>query len=124
MQQFRLKYLIIIGLLTLTVMPVFSQVEDIENMLVKEVENINPVYKPVIGVGYGTFNFLGDVRNPNMTPFNGTPGYKVNVATFLDNKQMIRANFYFMGGSLSGNERSASDLSRNMNFKTERHWTH
>ena len=119
MQQFRLNYIIFIGLLTLTVMPVFSQVEDIENMLVKEVENLNPVYKPVIGVGYGTFNFLGDVRNPNMTPFNGTPGYKINVATFLDNKQMIRANFYFMGGSLSGNERSSSDLSHNMNFKSD-----
>ncbi len=85
----------------------------------KEVENINPVYKPIIGVGIGAYNFLGDVKNPNLTLFNGSPGYKLNVATFVDNNHYIRANFFLMGGSLSGNERSAPDPARNMNFKSD-----
>lgn len=118
MQQYRLKYFSTIFLFFVTVTIAFSQVDDIENQLVQEVENWNPVYKPVIGVGYGAFTFFGDVKNPNLMPFNGTPGYKVNVSTFLDNEHLIRANFYFMGGSLTGNERSTIDLARNMNFKS------
>ncbi|MBN1119120.1 MAG: hypothetical protein JXA77_18065 [Bacteroidales bacterium] len=93
--------------------------DDLEDMLSGEVENWNPIYKPVIGAGIGTFNFLGDVKNPNLAPFNGTLGYKVNVSTFLDNAHNIRANFFFMGGSLTGNERSSEDLTRNMNFKSD-----
>ncbi len=99
-------------------LPVFSQ-GDIEDLLYTEVDNLNPVYKPVMGFGIGTFNFLGDVRDPNLSPLNGTIGYKVNVATFIDNKQYFRANFFFMGGTLSGNERSYSDPMRNLNFKSD-----
>lgn len=99
---------------------------NVEDLLQQEVENLNPVYKPVIGVGVGAFNFLGDVRNPDITPFNGTLGYKVNVATFLDNNHYVRANFVFMYGSLTGNERkiihlsdNTVDMSRNLNFRSE-----
>ncbi|MBN2487205.1 MAG: hypothetical protein JXB34_14620 [Bacteroidales bacterium] len=119
MLQIRLKYLLVVFALCLTVIPVFSQVDDIEKQLYGEVENWNPVYKPVIGVGYGVFNFMGDVKNPSLTPFNGTPGYKVNVSTFLDNNHYIRANFFFLTGSLSGNERSTTNLNRNLNFKSD-----
>jgi hypothetical protein len=119
MQKLQSKYLLTILMLGITLIPAFSQVDEIENQLVQEVENWNPVYKPVIGVGYGAFTFLGDVKNPNFALFNGTPGYLVNVATFLDNKHFVRANFYFMSGSVSGNERSTTDLSRNMNFKSD-----
>jgi hypothetical protein len=92
---------------------------DIEDLLYTEVDNLNPVYKPVVGFGVGVFNFLGDIKNPDQNILSGTPGYNVNVATFVDNKQYIRANFFFTYGSLSGNERSYSDLMRNMNFKSE-----
>lgn len=95
----------------------FSQ-GNIEDLLYTEVDNINPVYKPVIGFGVGTFNFFGDVRDPNQNPLNGTLGYKINISTFVDNKHYIRANFFFMYGELSGNERSYQDLRRNMNFKS------
>ncbi len=96
----------------------FSQ-GDIEDLLYTEVDNLNPVYKPVIGFGIGTFNFFGDVRDANQNPLNGTLGYKVNISTFIDNKHIIRANFFFMLGTLSGNERSYVDLNRNMNFKSD-----
>jgi hypothetical protein len=92
---------------------------DIEDLLYTEVDNLNPVYKPVVGFGLGTFNFYGDVKNPDQNPLNGTLGANVNVATFIDNKQYFRANFYFTYGSLSGNERSYSDLMRNMNFRSD-----
>lgn len=124
MKIIRLKYL----LLTLAIVAstiAFSQ-GDITDHILEEVDNINMVYKPVIGVGIGTFNFLGDVRNPNLALFNGSLGYKVNVTTFLDNEHYIRANFFFMGGTVSGNERSVNlntdnsvDLSRNLNFKSD-----
>jgi hypothetical protein len=92
---------------------------DIEDLLYTEVDNLNPVYKPVMGFGIGTFNFLGDIHDPNLSPLNGPLGYLVNVATFIDNRQYFRANFYFMAGTLSGNERSYSDLMRNMNFRSD-----
>jgi hypothetical protein len=92
---------------------------NIEDLLYTEVDNLNPVYKPVVGFGVGYFNFLGEIKNPGWNLLTGTPGYTINVATFVDNKQYIRANFYFTYGSLSGNERSYSDLMRNMNFKSD-----
>lgn len=115
--NFRFTYIMHLFLLLISA-ATFAQ-DDIDDLLKQEVENWNPVYKPVIGLGVGAFNFLGDVRNPEITPFNGTLGYKLNVATFLDNNHYIRANFVFMYGSLSGNERSFSDLSRNLNFKSD-----
>jgi hypothetical protein len=103
---------------------------NIEDLLYTEVDNLNPVYKPVVGFGIGTFNFFGDVRDPQQNPLNGTLGYKINLATFIDNKQYLRANFYFMYGALSGNERShylnPDDVNpyaqlqlRNFNFRSE-----
>jgi len=109
--------LILITLILLRSVYTFSQ-GDIEDLLYTEVDNLNPVYKPVVGFGVGNFNYYGDVRDPKQNPFNGTLGYKVLLTTFIDNKHYIRADFFFMGGALSGNERSYSDLSRNMNFKS------
>ena len=117
MKVVRLKYYVLFIFL-LSSLYVAGQ-GDIEDLLHGSVENINPVYKPIIGFGVGTFNFLGDVRDPGLTVFNGTPGYRINVATFLDNNHYIRTNFYAMLGSLTGNERSYNDISRNLNFKSD-----
>jgi hypothetical protein len=92
---------------------------NIEDLLYTEVDNLNPVYKPVVGFGAGTFNFLGDVRDPYLDPLNGPLGYMINMATFVDNNQYLRANFYFMLGSLTGNESSYENLTRNMNFRSD-----
>ncbi len=98
-------------------MPLFAQDPgDIENLLVQEVENWNPVYKPVIGVGGGSFNFFGDIHNTGQTLLNGDPGFTINVATYLDNRHFFRGNFYVLGGSLSGNQRSYTDTALNFNF--------
>ena len=114
----KLKILCLLAVL-FTPFSLFAQ-GDIEDLLYTEVDNLNPVYKPVMGFGVGTFSFLGDISDRNnLSPLNGMLGYKVNVATFIDNKQYFRANFYFMGGSLSGEKRSYSDSLGNFNFKSD-----
>jgi hypothetical protein len=114
----RIQKIILIALGVVFPSILFGQ-GNIEDLLYTEVDNLNPVYKPVVGFGIGTFNFFGDVRDPQQNPLNGTIGYKVNLATFIDNKQYLRANFFFMFGKLSGNERSYDDLMRNMNFQSD-----
>jgi hypothetical protein len=112
-----LRYHIIL-ILCLSTFSIFGQ-GDIEDLLITEVDNINPVYKPVLGAGVGSFTFLGEVRDKSQNPINGTFGYKVNLSTFLDNKHYIRTNFYFMQGSLMGNQRSYSNPRHNLNFKSD-----
>ncbi len=103
---------------TLVTSNTFAQ-GDIEDLLYQEVDNLNPVYKPVIGFGAGYFNFLGDVKDTEPNYLSGNLGYKLNVATFVDNQHYIRSNFYFIGGSMSGGMSSATNLENNLNFKTD-----
>jgi len=95
-----------------------SQEDELERLLNTEVENINPVYKPVVGFGVGVLNYFGDIKNNYYSPTIGTLGYKVNVSTYIDNNHNFKAEFSFMGGNLTGNERSFEDTMRNFNFKT------
>src|SRR5271165_6114323 len=71
-----------------------------EKLLSEEVKVENPVYKPVVGIAFGTLNFYGDVHNAIRNPFVGMPSLKINAATFLDKKHYVRANFYVMLGTL------------------------
>ncbi len=97
---------------------VIAQDEDYDDLL-QRVDTIeNPVYKPVVSLGYGVLNFMGDVRNSFQVPVIGNPGARLNIATFIDNKQFFTANFFFMTGILNGNQSSVSDLSQNLNFST------
>jgi hypothetical protein len=99
---------------------IYAQDEsDIEELLNEEIINENPVYKPVIGIGSGVFNYYGDVRNNSINPVIGDFGYKVNISTFMDQKRFYKLNLFILYGQLSGNERSYTDLSRNLNFKTD-----
>ncbi len=114
------KYITFFILLVSSInLPIFSQDDELEKLLKVEVENINPVYKPVVGFGAGVLNYFGDVKNNYYTPTLGTLGYKVNLATYVDNSHFIKANFYFIGGKLTGNKRSVDDLTRNFNFQTD-----
>jgi len=95
-----------------------AQEDELDRLLNEEVENINPVYKPVVGFGAGVLNYFGDIRNNYYSPTIGTLGYKLNLSTYIDNKRMYRADFFFMGGKLNGNERSFTDALHNFNFQT------
>lgn len=109
------------GLLVLFVsgFSVFAQEDQIEDLLNERIINENPVYKPMIGIGSGVFNFIGDVKNNYRNPLLGDYGYKINVSTFVDTKRYLKFNLNFLYGQTSGNERSISDPARNLNFKTD-----
>lgn len=102
--------------------PVSAQIreeDEFERMLLEEVEVENPVYKPVIGFGIGYLSFFGDVNDYYRFLVGSKPGYKLNVSSFIDNKRRFKINFFFLGGQLTGNERSYINLDRNLNFKSE-----
>jgi hypothetical protein len=100
----------------------FAQYDDEEaamKLLNQIVENPNPTYRPVVGVGVGMFNFYGEVHDKLRSPVTGNPGVKVNVATFIDNSHYFRGNVFVMLGSVSANERSFSDTAANRNFSSD-----
>ncbi|MDP4273308.1 MAG: DUF6089 family protein [Bacteroidota bacterium] len=101
---------------------VLAQENVYENLLKEEVEVLNPVYKPVIGVGTGVLNYIGEVHNNihNSVVGRQNTGYKIDVTTFIDNKnRYFNANFYLLLGNLNGNERNYTDPNRNLNFSTD-----
>jgi hypothetical protein len=114
-----LKAAILLPLLFVYGITIHAQEDEFEQLLHQEVENINPVYKPVVGVGIGVLNYLGDIKNPYFTPTMGTLGYKISLSTYIDDKRFFKAEFFFLGGKLSGNERSYSDPLKNFNFQTD-----
>ena len=115
----KLLQYILTSLLSLIVSFAYTQ-GNIEDLMFGEVENINAVKKPVVGFGAGFFNYLGEVQNIEQSPLNGTSGYKVNLSTYINEQNTyLKLNFYLIGGKLSGNERSHSDLSRNLNFQSD-----
>jgi hypothetical protein len=105
-------------LLMLLSVGLMAQEDELDRLLNEEVENINPVYKPVVGFGVGVLNYFGDIRNNYYSPTIGTLGYKVSLSTYVDNKRQFRADFFFMGGKFNGNERSFTDPLKNFNFET------
>lgn len=79
----------------------------------------NPVYKPVISIGYGALNFMGDVRSRNRLPVVGNPAVRFNITTFIDNQQHFAANFFFLAGTLTGEQRSTTEPDLNLNFSSQ-----
>ncbi len=116
------KTVLIYAFLLLLILPfqLFGQDDNFwDQFLEEEVEVENPVYKPVIGFGTGILNFMGDVSNDFTSPLIGQLGYKVNIATFVDNKHYFRTNFFFITGSLSGSQTDIDPPVGHLNFQTE-----
>ena len=112
------RYLILVIMLV----PAGLRGQDVNyDSLLQRVDTVeNPVYKPVISISYGVLNFLGDVRNPLLTPVTGNMAGMVNVATYIDRKnQYFVANFNFMAGRFSVNHYDHTDLQRNLNFESD-----
>lgn len=112
---------IIFALLVFTASSVLAQdeLDDFDKLLNIEVENPDPSYMPVVGVGVGVLNYFGDIQNNYKSANSGELGYKVNVSAFLDNNRILRGNLYFIYGQLSGNQRDYENLRNNFNFYTE-----
>lgn len=121
--KFSTFFRVLFGIL-LAIAPVhlFAQDDDeeyYESLLKETVEVLNPVYKPVLGFGYGYMNFFGEVKNKRQNPLMGSPAYKINVATYVDNKRYFKANFFLLLGKLGGNKVSPGDTAMNLNFTTD-----
>jgi len=120
------KILFSLAFLFIGTLFVFSQEEDEdqnpwEALLNVEVENPNPVYKPVIGLGVGWMTFLGDVNDNYTRLINGSPSYKLNVNTFLDKNHYQKLNFFGIYGSMQASHRDVTSTLEedNLNFKSE-----
>lgn len=106
------------GIISVPLSAQIREEDEFERMLLEEVEVENPVYKPVVGFGIGNLSFFGDVNDYYRYLLGSKPGYKLNVSSFIDNKRRFRVNFFFIGGTVTGNERSYIDLDRNLNFES------
>ncbi|MBN2681016.1 MAG: hypothetical protein JXR58_00785 [Bacteroidales bacterium] len=80
-----------------------------------ETEVEYPVFKPVIGLGYGIITFRGDVNDIyNGSPMVGRTAFNFSVARRLSKN--VNVNFQGINGKLTGNERGPD---RYLNFKTD-----
>ncbi len=111
--------LFIVLIIPVTIHGQIEEEDEFDRMLREEVEVADPVYKPVLAFGVGSFRFMGDVNDFYSNFLGSLPGYKFNVSTFIDNRRYYRLNFFMMYGNLSGNERCYIDLARNLNFRSE-----
>ena len=94
----------------------YGQKNYYDSLLVKRVKVANPVYKPVVGIGMGSFSFLGDVQNNYWHFFSNNPGYRLTVSTYLDKNHYAQLDFNLLKGSLSGNQGTSKN---HLNFFTD-----
>ena len=114
-----IRSLLMVSILLIAVQSLLAQDEDeFDSLLIREIVVENPVYKPVIGISTGILNFNGDVSNAFPTPLIGKYALQLKVSSFIDNKRNFIANFSLLTGTLTGNERSSQDLTRNLNFRS------
>jgi hypothetical protein len=103
-----------------------AQELDWEKMLIEDVENINPVYMPVVGFGAGYINYMGDIRNNSSTPMLGSLAFKVNIHAFIDAQKYYKFNLYTMftipgenGTPMTVIQRDYIDPQKNFRFQTD-----
>lgn len=72
-----------------------------EDLLFQEVEVENPVYYPVLSVGTGIFNYIGEMSN-DREGIGTMPPLKINVYHFLDSDQNFRVNLFGMSANING----------------------
>jgi hypothetical protein len=97
----------------------YGQEIDFDSLLIREVTVENPTYMPVIGFAAGSMFFFGDVTNSFATPMTNKYGMRINVSTPpFDSKRTFLVNFFLLTGEVTGNERSLTNLERNLNFKS------
>jgi hypothetical protein len=116
----KLRYILIVFILAAIGTEMFGQEEnvDFDNLLLKIDTIENPVFLPLVSIGFGPLYFMGDVDNSSRMPLIGNSAVKANVTTYLDNKHYIAVNFSYMSGTLYGEQRSAVNPLLNQNFKS------
>ncbi|PIE84099.1 MAG: hypothetical protein CSA07_03875 [Bacteroidia bacterium] len=94
-------------LILLSVYPV-GRAQDVEEfyakMLEKEVEVVDPVKRPEIGVSAGMIHYLGDIRYRADNGMLGNLGTTVSVGTLIGSARQMRMNVMIMFGQLEGQD--------------------
>ena len=77
------------------------------------------VFRPTLGLGVGMFTFFGDIANNNKQahPTVSRIGYDLRLSNPLND--YFDLNFYVIFGKISANERSLTNIERNLNFQSE-----
>ena len=94
--------------------------QDVEDfyarMLEQEVEVVNPVKRPVISLGAGIVNYLGEIRNEGDNHLLGSWAARMNVSTLLGKSKQIKMNVYVMYGILEGQDMGYSRIMNTQNL--------
>jgi hypothetical protein len=109
-------YISLVSLLFLYRDYLFGQVIQDDSLSLEEETPSFSQYKPVVGIGGGTFNFFGDVTDNFYTPVSGRFAPKVTVSSYLDKARRINLEFFFLTGVLSGNQNKPG---KTLNFRSE-----
>ncbi len=120
---FNIQFLLFI-LLFSPAYKLFGQERDWEKYLIEDVENINPVYKPVIGVGMGFLSFYGNVNNNISNPLFGNMALKVNMHAYVDQPKHYKFNLYVMStlfgqSPMTVRQRSYTTPDKNFSFQSD-----
>lgn len=90
---------------------------DWNKKLIKEVKLENPVYKPIIGGGFGAFTFHGEVKNKYFKEFtHGNTGLNIDIYRTLD--PSFKIGFRFLYGKLTSFHEDV-DPKKNFNFQSQ-----
>jgi hypothetical protein len=100
------KIILVLFYITSGYIALEAQELDWEKMLIEDVENINPVYMPVVGIGAGYINYFGDLRNNATSPLMGNLAFKANINAYIDQRKHFKFNLYTLF-TLPGNSSSA-----------------
>jgi opacity protein-like surface antigen len=103
-----------------------AQELDWEKMLIEDVENVNPVYMPVVGIGVGYLNYFGDLRNNATSPLMGNLAFRANMHAFIDQHKHFKFNLYTLftlpgsnGSSMTVIQRDYQHPDRNFRIQTD-----
>lgn len=103
------------GLLSLAfimLLGVGLQAQDVEDfyarMLEQEVEVVNPVKRPVIGLGAGILFPLGDIRYASDNLLYSSWAVRMNVTTLVGASKQVKLNVSVLYGILEGHDRQRS----------------
>jgi hypothetical protein len=81
-------------------------------------DNVDAKLKPSIALGFGTFTFSGDIQDNNKGFHLGSARYATLFRASYPLNSYLDIQFHTAWGKLSSNERSITNLSRNLNFES------
>lgn len=110
---------ILFGLLTL-IFPIVNA-QDIDEdylsvLLEEDEEDTNLAFKPVLGLGVGSFSFFGDVTDYLASPANGITSYRLGISRVIG--KCFDMEFHGTMGSVGGNQYNGS-ATDTLNFRSQ-----